>query len=128
MFCLIRIAISSNRTQYQTEKEIIMQNKLGDLAFIKKSIRPENVGLIVECKDYLGYYLQGDIVEISGERYTAIVSDNYWLILSPSGSFLTQFGKAKNGFIPDLWLTPIKTDGLEDDDYVTKTNSEELTA
>lgn len=104
-----------------------MRNKQGDLAFIKKAIRQSNIGLIVECKEYLGYYLQDDIIEISGEQYTAIISDNYWSIASPSGSVETQFGKAKSGFIPDMWLTPIKADGLDEDDSVYKTNDDEMT-
>jgi hypothetical protein len=104
-----------------------MQCKQGELAFIKKSLRPRNIGLIVECKGYLGFYLRDDIIEISGERYTAIVSDNYWIISSASGSIETQFGKSKEGFIPDLWLTPIKDSELGDTDTVSKTNDESLT-
>lgn len=89
-----------------------MRCKINDVAYINKAIRKENVGLIVTCKEYLGYYLQGDIVEISGERYIAIDSDNYWLIENKNSSIETQFGKAKNAYIGDLCLTPIKSDGL----------------
>lgn len=89
--------------------------ELNDLAYIKKAIRPANVGLVVTCKTYLGYYLMDDIVEINGERWYAIVSDNYWLVENEHGSIETQFGLSKQSYVPDLWLTPIKTDGVLDD-------------
>lgn len=98
-----------------------------DLAFIKKSLRPTNIGLVVECKEYLGYYLQDDIIEISGERWTALVSDNYWKVISESGSIDTMYGKSKVAYIPDLWLTPIKADKLGEDTDTSLTLDDEIT-
>ena len=98
-----------------------MKCKLNDICFIVKSIRPVNIGLVVDCKEYLGYYLMDDIIEISGERYVAIISDNYWLIENKNSSIETHYGKAKNSYIPDLWLNPIKEDGLTDDTATEKT-------
>jgi hypothetical protein len=90
-----------------------MNCKQGDLAFIKKSLRPENTGLIVTCSEYLGYYLANDTIEISGEHWGAPVSDNYWRVTTTSNSLSTMFGKSTSGYIPDLWLTPIKADNLD---------------
>lgn len=104
-----------------------MNCEKGDLAFIKKSIRPINVGLIVTCENYLGYYLQGDHIEISGEHWIAPISDNYWYIRSSNSSIETQYGKSSAAYIPDLWLTPIKAEPLEDDIETTATLDDEIT-
>jgi hypothetical protein len=104
-----------------------MNCKQGDLAFIKKAIRPENIGLIVSCAQYLGYYLKDDMVELNKEFYLAVVSDNYWRIGSESGSIMTQYGKSKVSFIPDTWLTPIKELPVDDEDGILHTLDEELT-
>ena len=72
--------------------------------------------MIVECKEYLGYYLKGDKVEINKEFWSVPISDNYWLIESSTCSIGTLFGKAKNAYGPDTWLSPIKTDGIDDED------------
>jgi hypothetical protein len=92
-----------------------MNCKQGELAFIKKSMRPENIGLIITCKENLGYYLQGDKIEISGGLREAVVSDNYWLVESSSGSILTKYGKSKIAFTPDLWLSPIRPEKLDEE-------------
>ncbi len=92
-----------------------MKCKKGGLAFIKKSIRPKNVGLIVTCDEYLGYYIQGETVEISGEVFLAIDTGHFWKIGSSTGSIETQYGKSKMAFIPDSWLTPIDAEPKEDD-------------
>lgn len=91
-----------------------MNCKLGDLAFIKKSIRHENLGLIVTCKEHLGYFIKGDKIKISGELWEAVVSDNYWRIESASGSIETMFGKSKTAYGPDSWLFPIKPEELDE--------------
>lgn len=97
--------------------------KLGDLAFIKKSMRPKNIGLVVSCHELLGYHLQCDIIELYGERWMAPISDTYWVIQSGSGSIDTEYGNSKIAYIPDSWLSPIKAEPLEDDVFT----SEELT-
>jgi hypothetical protein len=100
---------------------VLMNCKQGELAFVKKSIRPENTGLIITCKENLGYYLQGDKIEISGELWEAVVSDNYWLVESSSASITTLYGKSKEAFSPDLWLSPIRPEKLDEE------HDEELT-
>lgn len=90
--------------------------KRGDIAFIKKAIRQENIGLIVQCTKYLGYYLRGDYMQINGELWVAPHSDNYWLIESPSGSINTLFGMSKVAYGPDTWLSPIKPDCIDTDE------------
>ena len=92
-----------------------MRCKLNDLAFINKSLRPANVGLVVTCKQSLGYYLIGDDLEMHGEFFKAPFSDNYWLIVNEYGQIDTQFGLSKEAYIPDLWLTPIMGDLLGDE-------------
>lgn len=100
-----------------------MRCKLGQLAFIKKSIRTENIGLIVSCKENLGYHLRGDIVEINKERFMSPDSDNIWIIESSSGSIETQFGKSKIGYIPDTWLEPIEP--INDEDLIDEKELDE---
>jgi hypothetical protein len=81
-----------------------MKCKQGDLAFIKKALRYENIGKVVTCARYLGYYERGSKVTISGEEWLAFDSDNYWLV---KGDIETMFGKARESYIPDTWLAPI---------------------
>lgn len=105
------------------------QCKLNDLAFIKKSLRPANVGLIIQCVKYLGPYSKGELITINGEHWHAYDTDDHWVIESKSGSIETQFGKSKIAYIPDSWLTPIKP--LSDDgelDDVNLTLADELTS
>ena len=96
-----------------------MKCKQGELAYIKQALRPINVGLAVLCKEYLGYYLKGDIVEVNKEHFAAIVSDNYWIIENNYGEIKTQFGKSFMAFSPDTWLEPIKKSKLNVGDKVT---------
>jgi hypothetical protein len=88
--------------------------KTGDIAFIIEALRVANKGLVVDVKEYLGYYLKGDVVEINKEHYKAIISDNYWIIENSYGEIETQFGKSKMAFSPDSWLEPIKKKKLSD--------------
>ena len=100
-----------------------MRNKQGNLAFISKSLRPVNIGLVVTCTQYLGYYLQDDYLEMHGEFFKAPVSDNYWVISNNSGHIETQFGLAKEAYAPDLWLTPIMGNLLEDEEDMYATDN-----
>jgi hypothetical protein len=102
-----------------------MINKQGDLAFINTALRPANMGAVVTCTQYLGYYLQGDYVEMHGEYFKAYCSDNFWLI---SGDLLTQFGPAKESYIPDLWLTPILADKLDTEENEHLTIDDKISA
>lgn len=95
-----------------------MKCKQGDLAYIKKALRPANIGLAVVCKEYLGYYLRDDIIEVNKEHFTAIISDNYWVIENSYCEIETQFGKSSMAFSPDTWLEPIKKSKLDVGDKV----------
>jgi hypothetical protein len=88
-----------------------MKCKTGDLAFIKKAIRKENIGKVVTCTKPLGYYSRGATIVINGESWVAIDSDDFWLI---EGNIETMYGSAKQSHIPDSWLSPIKP--LSDDE------------
>jgi len=89
-------------------------NKQGQLAFIKKALRPENVGKFVTCIRYLGYFSRGDTIEISGERYLAFDTDHYWII--KASALDTQFGPSREAYSMDSWLQPIEP--LNDEDLV----------
>lgn len=89
-----------------------MRCKQGQLAFIIKSIRPENIGRVVTCVKHIGYYSQGDTVTISGENWVAFDTDDHWLI---EGNIETQYGPSKVAYIMDSWLKPLDADGLTDD-------------
>lgn len=97
-----------------------MKCKQGQMAFIKKSLRKENIGLVVECTTHLGYFSRGDKIPMSGEFWYAPDSDDYWMITSASGSIETLYGKSKVAYTLDSWLTPI------DPDILDKDESEEL--
>ena len=90
------------------------QCKEGQLAFIKKSLRPENIGKVVICQKYIGYYSRGDVVTVNGENWLAPDTDDYWVIYSESG-IETQYGKSKIAYIMDSWLTPIDPDLINDE-------------
>jgi hypothetical protein len=105
-----------------------MKCKLNDLAFINNALRPVNIGLVVTCSTYLGYYLAGDIIEINKEHYTAHISDNYWIITNTHGMIETQFGKSVMSYQPDTWLTPITPPELETDEELFLTLADEVTA
>lgn len=99
-----------------------MINKQGDLAFIKKSLRPVNIGMVVTCTQYLGYFIEGEDLEMHGELFKAPFTDNYWLITNQSGHIETQFGKSKEAYLPDLWLIPIKGDLLDGEENLYATD------
>ena len=87
-----------------------MKCKKGDLAYINQALRKENIDLIVECKENLGFHLVDDIVEISGERFKAQISDTFWIVSNKECAIETMFGPSREAYIPDSWLTPIKSD------------------
>lgn len=82
-----------------------MNCKQGQLAFIKKAIRQENIGKVITCIKHLGYYERGASIQISGELWEAFDSDDYWLT---EGNLSTQFGAASQAYIADSWLIPIE--------------------
>lgn len=92
-----------------------MKCKTGDLAFIKKALRKENIGRVVTCTKYLGYFERGATIVINGEHWKAFDSDDYWEV---TGRLETQFGVASQAYIMDSWLSPISPlDDSEEDSY-----------
>lgn len=85
-----------------------MRCKVDDLCYIKKSLREPNIGLVVRCKKYLGYYERGSTIIISGESFLAFDSDDHWLVENDYGEIEYQFGRSREGYIMDSWLEPIK--------------------
>jgi hypothetical protein len=98
-----------------------MNCKQGDLAYIIKAIRPENIGKVVQCIECIGFYEQYSSFGLHGEVWWAPTSDYLWVIQN-SGSIETFFGTSKEAVIPDSWLRPIKTDPED----LEKTRNEEL--
>ena len=95
-----------------------MRCKLNDLCYIKKSLREPNIGLVVRCKRYLGYYERGATIVISGESFLAFDTDDFWLIENDYGEIESHFGRAREGYIMDSWLEPIAK--LENDSDADK--------
>lgn len=89
-----------------------MKCKQGQMAFIIKSLRPANIGRIVTCAKYIGYYSQGDTITMSGESWMAPDTDDYWMI---EGNLETQFGPSKIAYIMDSYLSPIEPDTILDE-------------
>ena len=90
-----------------------MRCKVGDLAFIHKALRPQNIGLIVECTEYIGPLIKGEKFKWNDEIWVAIDTGGFWAITSPNGSIETQYGKSKKAYTLDAWLTPIKAEPEE---------------
>jgi hypothetical protein len=104
-----------------------MRCKIGDLAFINKALRQSNIGLIVQCTELIGYLEKDEPFNWNGETWAAPGSDYYWIVTSTTGSIETQFGKSKQGFIADAWLTPIRELPEEDSLYTTEELTDDLT-
>ena len=80
------------------------------LCWIKKSLRPENQGLVIETSQYLGYFQRGERLLVMGEYYHAFDTDHHWLINSKHGMISTQYGASQVGYSPESWLVPILPD------------------
>lgn len=92
-----------------------MELKVGSLAFIKKAIRKENIGKVITCVKYLGFFEKGATITIHNENWSAIDTGDFWLI---SGNIETMYGTATESHIPAHWLSPISPlDEAEEDDY-----------
>jgi len=93
-----------------------MRCKQGDLAFINKALRPENIGRVVNCSKYLGYFIEGEI--IIDQVLVAHTTDHWWHVTSDSKSIETQYGKSDYAYLPDdvtdldLNLAIVNEDGL----------------
>ena len=83
-----------------------MKCKQGDLAVIKFSIRPENIGRIVKVAEGIGRYEKGTLFQYRGMPCQALVTDHYWWIEADDLSIM--LGPSPRAYIADSWLEPIK--------------------
>lgn len=77
----------------------------GDKAVIVFSVRPENVGRIVNVAEYIGKFKEGEQFEFRGLPCMALVADHYWWIEAEDLSI--QFGPSPRAYIADSWLRKI---------------------
>lgn len=89
-----------------------MRCKIGDLAFVRKALRPSNIGKVVQCKELLGEFKWGETFVWNGELYHSPDSDYLWVVTSKS-PVETLYGPSIEAFIPDSWLTPIRAEPSE---------------
>ena len=89
-----------------------MKCRAGDLAVIKFSIRPENIGRIVKVVEYIGQFQNGELFQFRGMPCKCIISDHYWWIHADDLSI--GLGPSPTAYIADCWLEPIKPE-LETD-------------
>ena len=83
-----------------------MKCKQGDLAVIKYSVRPENIGRIVKVAEHIGHYERGTHFHFKGIMCQAVITDNYWWIEAEDLSIM--LGPSPRAYIADSWLEPIK--------------------
>ena len=77
----------------------------GDKAVIIFSVRPENVGRIVNVAEYIGKVKEGEQFEFRTMPCQALVHDHYWWIEADDLSI--QFGPSPRAYIADSWLRKI---------------------
>ena len=80
--------------------------KLNDLAFIIRAMNEANIGRIVLCKEYLGYFQKDEPVMYSGEKWAAWDTGHIWVVFSESG-LTTMYGNSKIALMMDHWMIPI---------------------
>jgi hypothetical protein len=103
-----------------------MRCKQGDLAYIIKALRPENVGKVVQCVECIGFHERFQAFGLHGETWVSPDSDYLWVIKN-SGSITTLYGPAKEAVIPDSWLRPIKADPSDTlDEDIAEDSGKEL--
>ena len=85
---------------------------VSDMCWINKALHTVNVGKIVTCREYLGYFQRDEKFIHQGETWYALDTGHLWVINSQHG-LETQFGLSKTAHIPDRWLTPIIPRGEE---------------
>jgi len=98
-----------------------MKCKQGDLAVIKYSVRPENIGRIVKVSESIGRYEKGTLFQYRGIPCQALITDHYWWIEAEDLSI--QLGPSPRAYIPDSWLEPIKP--KKDDEGLTAEDIED---
>jgi len=78
----------------------------GDKAVIVFSIRPENVGRIVNVAEYIGKFNEREEFQYRGMPCMAIVTDHYWWIEADDLSI--GLGPSPRAYIADSWLRKIE--------------------
>ena len=78
----------------------------GDKAVIVFSLRPENIGRIVNVVEYIGRFEKGEQWEFRSLPCQALVTDHYWWIEAEDLSI--QFGPSPRAYIADSWLRKIE--------------------
>ena len=78
----------------------------GDKAVIVFSIRPENIGRIVNVAEYIGKFKKGEQFEAYGMKSHCFVTDHYWWI--EADDLEIQFGPSPKAYIADSWLRKIE--------------------
>jgi hypothetical protein len=86
--------------------------KVNDLAFIKKSIRPSNIGKVVQCKELLGKFERDEVFAWNGESFISTDTDYIWVVTSKS-QLETLYGPSSEALIADSWLIPIRGEPSE---------------
>ena len=86
--------------------------KKNELAFIIKANRPANIGRIVTAVSCIGKVEAGQKFEWNGEVWRSPITDNIWII---EGNIETLYGSARQAYIPESWLKPIRGDDLDSD-------------
>ena len=82
-----------------------MKCEQGDKAIIIFSIRPENIGRIVNVKEYIGKFQKGEKFQFRGMSCQCIINDHYWWIEADDLSI--GLGPSPVAYIADSWLEPI---------------------
>jgi hypothetical protein len=78
----------------------------GDKAVIVFSVRPENVGRIVNVAEYIGKFKEGENFYFREMPCRALVTDHFWWIEADDLSI--QFGPSPRAYIADSWLRKIE--------------------
>jgi len=83
-----------------------MNVKEGDKAVIIFSLRPENIGRIVNVAEYIGKFSEREKFQFRGMPCMAMVTDHHWWIEAEDLSI--QFGPSPRAYIADSWLRKIE--------------------
>ena len=78
----------------------------GDKAIIVFSIRPSNVGRIVNVAEYIGKFEEKEMFQFRGMPCQAFVHDHYWWI--EADDLDIQLGPSPRAYIADSWLRKIE--------------------
>ena len=94
-----------------------MKCKLNDLCFVIKSRVPSNIGKVVTCKQYLGYYTKGAQV-VDGLCFVVEQSAHFWMV---EGN-VTDYGGRNLGYgvSSEYQLLPIPTEPIEDSEISSR--------